>query len=83
MGYVLKQLFNLVGHPVIERLHKLSVLEQLHVWWCPKSVFCPLPLHAMGPIQSDGPTKLYFSDDYIPSYTLTLSALIESYKPSV
>src|SRR5712691_12788659 len=38
-------------------------------------------IHAMGPIRSDGPHKLYFSDLYIPSYTPTLSALIESRKP--
>jgi CHAT domain-containing protein len=35
----------------------------------------------MGPIRSDGHHKLYFSDLYIPSYTPTLSALIESRKP--
>jgi CHAT domain-containing protein len=34
----------------------------------------------MGPIQSDGHHKLYFSDLYIPSYTPTLSALVESRK---
>jgi CHAT domain-containing protein len=42
---------------------------------------CSLPIHAMGPIRSEGPLKLYFSDIYIPSYTPTLSALIESRKP--
>ena len=83
LGYVLEQLYNLVGCPVIERLCKLNVPEQSRVWWCPTSVFCSLPLHAMGPIPSDGPTKLYFSDLYIPSYTPTLSALIESRKPSM
>ena len=35
----------------------------------------------MGPVRSDGPHKLYFSDLYIPSYTPTLSALIDSRKP--
>ena len=82
LGYVLKHLYDLVGRPVIERLHNLNVPEQSRVWWCPTSVFCSLPLHAMGPIRSDGPTKLYFSDLYIPSYTPTLSALIESRKPN-
>ena len=82
LGYVLEHLYYLVGRPVIERLRKLNVREQSRVWWCPTSVFCSLPLHAMGPIRSDGPTKLYFSDLYIPSYTPTLSALIESRKPS-
>ncbi|KAH9957474.1 CHAT domain-containing protein [Russula compacta] len=80
--YVLKHLYDLVGRLVIERLHQLNVPEQSRVWWCPTSVFCSLPLHAMGPVRSDGHTKLYFSDLYIPSYTPTLSALIESRKPS-
>ncbi|KAH9979698.1 CHAT domain-containing protein [Russula compacta] len=79
---VLKHLYDLVGHPVIQRLRELKIPEQSRVWWCPTSVFCSLPLHAMGPIPSNGPTKLYFSDIYIPSYTPTLSALIESRKPS-
>jgi len=37
----------------------------------------------MGPIKSDseGRVKFYFSDLYIPSYTPTISALIESHKP--
>ncbi|KAH9978340.1 CHAT domain-containing protein, partial [Russula compacta] len=82
LRYVLKELYDLVGRPVIERLRKLDVEEQSRVWWCPTSVFCSLPLHAMGPIRSDGPTGLYFSDLYITSYTPTLSALIESRKLS-
>ena len=78
---VLETLFELIGYPVIQRLHELDVPEQSRIWWCPTSVFCSLPLHAMGPIRSDGPHKLYFSDLYIPSYTPTLSALIDSHKP--
>jgi len=79
---VLKALYDLVGRPVIQRLRELNVPEQSRIWWCPTSVFCSLPLHAMGPIRSDGPHKLYFSDLYIPSYTPTLSALIDSRKPN-
>ncbi|KAH9955877.1 CHAT domain-containing protein [Russula compacta] len=82
LGYVLEHLYDIVGRPVIERLRELNVPEQSRVWWCPTSIFCSLPLHAMGPIRSDGPTKLYFLDVYIPSYTPTLSALIESRKPT-
>ena len=78
---VLETLYELVGRPVIQRLQELNVPEQSRIWWCPTSVFCSLPLHAMGPIQSDGPHKLYFSDLYIPSYIPTLSALIDSRKP--
>ncbi|KAH9994307.1 CHAT domain-containing protein [Russula compacta] len=78
LSRVLENLYDLVGRPVIQRLHELKVPEQSRLWWCPTSVFCSLPLHAMGPIRSDGRNKSYFSDLYIPSYTPTLSALIES-----
>ncbi|KAF8461958.1 CHAT domain-containing protein [Russula ochroleuca] len=77
---VLKELYELVGRPVIQRLQELRVPEQSRVWWCPTSVFCSLPLHAMGPIPSDDGfgSPQYFLDLYIPSYTPTLSTLIES-----
>jgi CHAT domain-containing protein len=82
LGSILRDLYDLVGRPVIERLRSLNVPEQSRIWWCPTSVFCSLPLHAMGPIRSDGNVDQYFSDLYIPSYTPTLSALIEARKPS-
>ncbi|KAI9458193.1 CHAT domain-containing protein [Lactarius psammicola] len=75
---VLAKLYKLVGKPVIARLRHLKVPEQSRIWWCPTSVFCSLPLHAMGPIPSDGRDKRYFLDLYICSYTPTLSALIQS-----
>ena len=78
---VLKELYDLVGRPVINKLNELNVPEQSRVWWCPTSVFCSLPLHAMGPIPSDTGPLRYFLDLYIPSYTPSLSALIESRKP--
>jgi CHAT domain-containing protein len=79
----LKDLYELVGKPIINRLHDLNIPEQSRVWWCPTSVFCSLPLHAMGPISSDDKIKEYFSDVYISSYTPTLSALIKSREPSI
>lgn len=75
---VLEELHELVGQPVIDRLRELRIPEQSRVWWCPTSVFGSLPLHAMGPIPSDGRRKRYFSDLYVPSYTPTLGALIAS-----
>ena len=81
LSSILESLYDLVGCPVIKRLRELGILEQSRIWFCPTSVFCSLPLHAMGPIRSEGPVKSYFSDLYIPSYTPTLSALIESRKP--
>jgi len=79
---VLKELYELVGRPVIKRLNELNISEQSRVWWCPTSVFCSLPLHAMGPIPSDMGLPRYFLDLYIPSYTPSLSALLESRKPN-
>ncbi|KAH8984790.1 CHAT domain-containing protein [Lactarius hatsudake] len=80
---VLKGLYELVGEPVIKKLRLLGVPEQSRIWWCPTSVFCSLPLHAMGPVPSSGTSEeRYFSDLYIPSYTPSLSALIESRKAS-
>jgi CHAT domain-containing protein len=82
LGSVLQDLYDLVGQPVIQRLQELNVPEQSRLWFCPTSVFCSLPLHAMGPIPSDVGPPRYFLDLYIPSYTPSLSALIESHKLS-
>ena len=81
LASVLADLYELVGKPVIETLRQLGIPEKSRVWWCPTNAFCSLPLHAMGPIPSDDKDKVYFMDLYIPSYTPTLSALIESRKP--
>ena len=78
LAHVLTELYDLVGKPVIERLRQLNVPEQSRVWWCPTSVSCSLPLHAMGPIPSDDGEERYFLDIYVPSYTPTLSALISA-----
>ena len=78
LASVLAELYTLVGQPVIDRLRQLRVPEQSRIWWCPTSVFCSLPLHAMGPIPSDDGETRYFLDLYICSYTPTLDALIQS-----
>ena len=78
LASVLTGLYELVGEPVVFRLRQLQVPEQSRVWWCPTSVFCSLPLHAMGPIPSDDGELRYFLDLYICSYTPSLSALIQS-----
>ena len=82
LSYVLMELYELVGRPVIERLKQLGIAEQSRVWWCPTSVFGYLPLHAMGPISSDDGDQRYFLDVYVTSYTPTLSALIASREPN-
>ena len=78
LASILAKLYKLVGEPVIAGLRQLGVPERSRIWWCPTSVFCFLPLHAMGPIPSDDGEKRYFMDLYVCSYTPTLSALIHS-----
>ncbi|KAH9952653.1 CHAT domain-containing protein [Russula dissimulans] len=80
LRFVLQELYKLVGRPVIEKLREQGIPEQSRVWWCPTSIFCSLPLHAMGPIESEDCEMQYFSDLYVSSYTPSLSALIESRK---
>ena len=80
LASVLAELYELVGRPVIDRLRQLQVSDHSRIWWCPTSVFCSLPLHAMGPISSDNGELRYFLDLYICSYTPSLSALIQSRK---
>jgi CHAT domain-containing protein len=78
LASVLVELYKLIGRPVIDRLRQLQVPQQSRIWWCPTSVFCSLPLHAMGPVPSDDGKLQYFLDLYISSYTPSLSALIQS-----
>ncbi|KAN0141166.1 CHAT domain containing protein [Lactarius tabidus] len=78
LASVLAELYELIGKPVIDRLRQLQVPDHSRIWWCPTSVFCSLPLHAMGPVPSDDGELRYFLDLYICSYTPSLSALIQS-----
>ena len=78
LASILAELYELVGKPVIDRLRQLRVPDHSRIWWCPTSVFCSLPLHAMGPIPSDDGELRYFLDLYTCSYTSSLSALIQS-----
>ncbi|KAI9461260.1 CHAT domain-containing protein [Lactarius psammicola] len=78
LATVLAEFYKLVDKPAVDRLRQLKAPEQSRIWWCPTSVFCSLPLRAMGPIPSDDGETRYFLDLYICSYTPTLSALIQS-----
>ena len=79
---VLKELHERVGQPVLDRLRELGIAEQSRIWWYPTSVFCSLPLHAMGPVPSTDGRERYFSDLYICSYTPTLGSLIAARTPA-
>ncbi|KDQ61807.1 hypothetical protein JAAARDRAFT_172246 [Jaapia argillacea MUCL 33604] len=70
---VLRGLWDSVMFPIHEKLGSLNVPEKAHIWLCPTSVLCGLPLHAAG-LYRRGAINL--PDLYVCSYTPTLSALI-------
>ncbi|KAF9456412.1 TPR-like protein [Collybia nuda] len=73
--YVLRHLWHAIVKPVVEQLAQLKVAERSHIWWCPTSYLCALPLHAAGPYRK-GVKNL--PDLYISSYTPTLRSLIRA-----
>jgi CHAT domain-containing protein len=88
---VLKGLYDLVGELVIKMLRVLGVPEQSRIWLCPTSVFCSLPLHAMGPIPLSDTrerysricTSLHIRHLSLPSSSLTRQAHRMLAKPSL
>ncbi|KDQ61799.1 hypothetical protein JAAARDRAFT_123635 [Jaapia argillacea MUCL 33604] len=70
---VLRGLWHNVMFPIHNQLASLGVPEMAHIWLCPTSVLCGLPLHAAG---SYMPRVRNLPDLYVCSYTPTLSALI-------
>ncbi|KAH8105748.1 CHAT domain-containing protein [Phellopilus nigrolimitatus] len=73
---VLESLWNRVVSRVVERLGELGFEKQTRIWWCPTSRLSVLPFHAAGPIRVENRSRKYLLDDYISSYTPTLTALI-------
>lgn len=72
---VLQALWDTIVQPVTAQLLNLGVVEKSHIWWCPTSHLCALPLHAAGPYKK-GQKNL--PDMYISSYTPTLLSLIKA-----
>ncbi|KAJ7251046.1 CHAT domain-containing protein [Mycena rebaudengoi] len=63
--------------------HILSVLWQDlgHIWWCPTGPLVFLPIHAAGVYGEDQAFGSKLSDFLISSYTPSLTALIEGFRP--
>ncbi|KIJ95338.1 hypothetical protein K443DRAFT_330790 [Laccaria amethystina LaAM-08-1] len=72
---ILRDLWDNVVSPVVDRLAKLGVPEKSRLWWCPTSMLCGLPLHASGPYQRN---QRNLPDIYTSSYIPTVSALIRA-----
>ncbi|KAG8855406.1 hypothetical protein FRB96_007064 [Tulasnella sp. 330] len=72
---VLRLLWGCVVQPVVERLESLGVVRGSHIWWCPTSKLCSLPLHAAGIYR---PKQPRLPDMFFSSYISTLSSLIRA-----
>ncbi|KAG2156776.1 uncharacterized protein EDB93DRAFT_1101209 [Suillus bovinus] len=70
----LNDLWNNVVAPVVENLGGLG-RPGCRIWWCPTSLFNFLPLHAAGEYREGGK---FLSQQYISSYTPSLTALIKA-----
>ncbi|KAH8111533.1 TPR-like protein [Phellopilus nigrolimitatus] len=75
---VLESLWNRVVSRVVDKLDVLGIKKQTRIWWCPTSYLSALPFHAAGPIPVVDRRRKYLLDDYISSYTPTLTALINA-----
>lgn len=76
---VLKFLWERVVSLVVAKLDELGINKQSRIWWCPTSILSALPFHAAGPIPGAQDRKrLYLINEYISSYTPTLTALINA-----
>ncbi|EJC98570.1 uncharacterized protein FOMMEDRAFT_161386 [Fomitiporia mediterranea MF3/22] len=75
---VMKTLWDRVVSKVVTKLDELGIPKGSRIWWCPTSVLSAFPFHAAGPFEDPNGTTKYFLDDYVPSYTPTLGALINA-----
>lgn len=76
MTLILEALWRNVCQPIAAELELMGVPRKSRVWWCPTGDISPFPLHAAGMYGEDGGQNMF--DLYIPSYTPTLSALINA-----
>ncbi|KAG2154165.1 CHAT domain-containing protein [Suillus bovinus] len=70
----LRELWDVVVCPVVENLNGFA-RRGSRIWWCPTSLFNFLPLHAAGEYRANGK---FLSQQYISSYTPSLTALIKA-----
>jgi hypothetical protein len=70
---ILRNLWELIVGPVVDKLTVLNVAKKTRIWWCPTSHLLALPLHAAGTYTV---SQKPLPDLYISSYTPTLATLI-------
>jgi hypothetical protein len=60
LQHALKELWETIVGPVVERLKILGVPAKSRIWWCPTAELCALPIHAAG-LYAPGNTNLLIS----------------------
>ncbi|KAJ6563067.1 CHAT domain-containing protein [Mycena vulgaris] len=77
-AHILSELWHRLVKPVLDGL----VITVSHrIWWCPTGPLTFLPIHAAGLYGKDDTFGSKLSDYVISSYTPSLNALIEGFRP--
>ncbi|KAF7328560.1 hypothetical protein MVEN_02543900 [Mycena venus] len=80
---VLSEIWVRLVKPVLDALAITNPTEHnpKHIWWCPTGPLTFLPIHAAGRYGASHDFGSKLSDFVISSYTPSLTALIESFRP--
>ncbi|KAJ7901501.1 TPR-like protein [Mycena leptocephala] len=77
----LSELWLGVARPVLDALAITTKSNIQRIWWCPTCPLAFLPIHAAGLYGKDDTFGSKLSDFMISSYTPSLTALIEGFRP--
>ncbi|KAF7363121.1 hypothetical protein MVEN_00664600 [Mycena venus] len=82
-SHILSELWFKIVHPVLNVLTSKTPMRQDlgRIWWCPTGPLAFLPIHAAGLYGEDQAFGSKLSDVLISSYTPSLTALIQGYRP--
>ncbi|KAJ7872252.1 CHAT domain-containing protein [Mycena leptocephala] len=82
-SHILSELWLKIVHPVLNALAiSTSARQDLgRIWWCPTGPLVFLPIHAAGLYGKDQAFGSKLSDFLISSYTPSLTALIQGFRP--
>ncbi|KAJ7896478.1 hypothetical protein B0H13DRAFT_1885187 [Mycena leptocephala] len=83
ISYILSELWVKIVHLVLNALAITTPASQdlERIWWCPTGPLAFLPIHAAGLYGKDQAFGLKLSGFLISSYTPSLTALIQGYRP--
>ncbi|KAJ7458810.1 TPR-like protein [Mycena galericulata] len=82
-SHILSELWVKIVHPVLHALAITTPASQDlgRIWWCPTGPLAFLPIHAAGIYGEDQAFGSKLSDFLISSYTPSLTALIQGFRP--